>query len=204
MTIQDLIEQFNNPTNNSFDELDVSSALIQLLPEDRSNIDEPLKAEIMAFDFTENYRDQKTGWGTYFGPKMVFNNTDGTQVESPSITHITLRMIDYWEKRAFKATNPILVSRYSGLVWDFKNKICQTHPSHEICRLYIKALIETANGDFHKYGVQTFTKLKRALNLAVLLNDDSLINQSKDALINFKINMQLTINLGFGVTPTLY
>lgn len=186
MTIKEIIEQFDTDSRRGFDEHDISSALRKLVPEDKSQIDNPLKAELMAFDFAEDYQDKKTGWGTYFGPMMVWNNGDGTATESPSIKLITPEMIDYWERRATESVNPIIIARYSGLVWDFKNKITGINPSHEICRTYTKALIDQANGDFHKYEVNTFRKLARALKLSISLNDDDLIKKCKDSLINFE------------------
>lgn len=186
MTIKEIIEQFDTDSRRGFDEHDISSALRKLVPEDKSQIDDTLKAELMAFDFAEDYQDKKTGWGTYFGPMMVWNNGDGTATESPSIKLITPEMIDYWERRATESVNPIIIARYSGLVWDFKNKITGINPSHEICRTYTKALIDQANGDFHKYEVNTFRKLARALKLSISLNDDDLIKKCKDSLINFE------------------
>lgn len=186
MTIKDILEPFDNLTNKSFDEHDISSALRKLMPEDKNDIPDDLKSELMAFDFSENYQDKKTGWGTYFGPMMVWNNGDGTATESPSIKLITPEMIEYWWKRAKESSNPVLTARYCGLVWDFKNKITGENPTHEVCRLYISSLIEIANGDFHKYEVNTYTKLKRALSLAIGLNDDTLISRCKYAIINFE------------------
>ncbi|HUU86351.1 MAG TPA: DUF4209 domain-containing protein [Candidatus Glassbacteria bacterium] len=69
---------------------------------------------------------------------------------------------------------------------DFQNKILSSNPSHELCRIYIKALIDIANGDFHKYETNVFEKLERALDLSIKLNDDSLIENCKIALINFE------------------
>ena len=186
MAIVEKLRTFDSLTNKGFDEHDVSSALKELTPKDNSDIDEDLKAELIAFDLIEEYQDTKTGWGTYFGPMMVWSNNDGTATESPSIRLVTAQMIDYWEKRAIESTNPILIARYSGVVWDFKNKITGQNPSHEIWRQYIKALVEIANGDFHKYDVNTFKKLKRALLLAISLNDNNLISEVKDSILKYE------------------
>lgn len=186
MTLHDILKEFDDINKRGFDEYDVSSALRTLIPEDKSLIEEGLNAELMAFDFAENYKDQKTGWGTYFGPMIVWNNGDGTATESPSIELINTDIIDYWEKRANESINPILKSRYCGLVWDFKHRITGNNPTHEICRLYIKALVDTANGDFHKYEVKTFSKLERALSLAISLNDNELIEKAKNAVMSFE------------------
>ena len=186
MTIKEKLKTFDSLTKKGFDEHDVSSALKELTPKDNSDIDEDLKAELIAFDLIEEYQDTKTGWGTYFGPMMVWNDNDGTATESPSIKLVTAQMIDYWEKRAKESTNPILIARYSGVVWDFKSKITGLNPSHEICRLYIKALVEIANGDFHKYDVNTYKKLKRALLLAISLNDNNLVLEVKDSILKYE------------------
>lgn len=186
MTIKNILKQFDDLTKKGFDEHDVSVSLKVLLPEDKSKIDETLRSELMAFDFTEDYQDQKTGWGTYHGPMAVWNNGDGTFSESPSIRLITPEMINYWEDRAKESTNPILIARYSGLVWDFKNKISGTNPSHEICRTNIKALIDIANGGLHKYEYNTYKKLERALSLSIGLNDNDLITLCKETIINFE------------------
>lgn len=186
MTIKNILEQFDDLTKKGFDEHDVSVSLKILIPEDGSKIDEDIRSELMAFDFSEDYQDQKTGWGTYHGPMAVWNNGDGTFTESPSIRLVTPEMIDYWEYRAKKSTNPILIARYSGLVWDFKNKISGANPGHETCRVYIKALIDIANGDFHKYEYNTYKKLERALSLSIGLNDNDLVNLCKDTIINFE------------------
>lgn len=186
MTQYDILKGYDTLEKKNFDEHDISSSLKSLIPEDKSSIDDELKAELMAFDFSENFRDSKTGWGTYFGPMVVWNNGDGTSTESPSIKLITPSMLDYWEKRANESINPILKSRYSGLVWDFKYRITGNNPTHDICRLYINALVDTANGDFHKYEVYTYSKLKRALSLAISINDNELIEKVKNAVLSFE------------------
>ena len=71
--------------------------------------------EQMAFDFTENYPDNKSGWSTYFGPMFVLPNEEGKMVEYPSIQKITPDIISYWEKRAKESENPVLKARYSNL-----------------------------------------------------------------------------------------
>ncbi|WP_042719991.1 DUF4209 domain-containing protein [Flavobacterium sp. B17] len=186
MTIEEIIETFDTYTKTGFNEHDISLALKRLIPQDKTQIDDMLKAELMAFEFSENYHDEKTGWGTYFGPMIVWNNLDGTAIESPSITLITPEMINYWEKRATSSVNPIIIARYSGLVCYFKNKVTEKKPSYQIREIYIKAIIDQADGDFHKYEVHTFRKLAGALQLAISLNHNELIKKCKDSLINFE------------------
>ena len=89
-------------------------------------------------------------------------------------------------RKGYETNNPILKSRYSGLVWDFKSKISGEKPSHEISRLYIKAIIDMANGDFHKYKIYTYGKLQNALNIAISLKDVVLIEQVKNTILAFE------------------
>lgn len=140
----------------------------------------------MAFEFVEDYPNKETGWGTYFGPMFVMNNNDGTAIESPSIKFVTPEFIEYWSKRAFESQNPILVARYSGLVWDFQNKITGIKPNHKIARLYVRALIDTSTSRIYKREVYIFKKIERALEISSALNDDDLIEKSKLSLITFE------------------
>jgi len=48
-----------------------------------------LIAEQMTFDFTENYFNDKTGWGTYFGLMFVLPNEERKFIEYPGIRKIT-------------------------------------------------------------------------------------------------------------------
>jgi len=185
MTISDVINDFDTLERKNFDEQEISNALTKLVPETNDNNNLELNAELMAFNFAENYKDVKGGWGTYFGPMFVWNN-DGNVLESPSINLITPEIINYWKQRTNASTNPIIIARYSGLVFDFHNKICGTNPPYEIQKTYIEALIAVANGSFHKSDVGTYTKLKRALKLAIGLNDAKLIDECKKAIIFFE------------------
>lgn len=186
MTIREIVDKFDQLDKKQFDENEVNSELSKLIPKNKEDISFELLAELMAFDFVENYSDEKTGWGTYFGPMMVWPNGDGTATESPSIKRVTPEMLSYWEKRGNESKNPILIARYYGLVWDFQNKILGSNPSYKLGRIYIKALIDIANGDFHKYEISTYGKLERALDLSIRLNDDDLIENCKNALISFE------------------
>ena len=59
MKFNDILNGFDNLEKKDFDEYDVSSYLKFIIQEDKNSISEDLKAEIMAFDFVENYPDQK-------------------------------------------------------------------------------------------------------------------------------------------------
>ncbi len=132
MTLIEILDSFDNSSDKIFDEHEIASELKQLIPEDKSKVDMELRAELMAFEFVEDYPNNETGWGTYFGPMFVINNNDGTATESPSIKLVTNEIIEYWTKRASECKHPILVARYSGLVWEFQNKITGTKPNQSL------------------------------------------------------------------------
>ena len=72
-------------TDDRTDERKVSTAIRSTLPKDSPDAwPTAYLAEAIAFDFCENYPNGETGWGTYYGPMMVWSNDDGTVSESPS------------------------------------------------------------------------------------------------------------------------
>jgi len=142
--------------------------------------------EQMAFDFIEKYPNEKSGWGTYFGPSFVLPNEEGKMVEYPSIQRITSKIISYWEKRAKESTHPIFKARYSNLVWDFSEKITGKKPHYSIAQLYIDSIIEIAEKDLHKYSLDAIEKLERALSLALSINDKERINRLIEAIISYE------------------
>jgi hypothetical protein len=186
MTLTEILDSFDKSSGKTFDEHDIASELKQLIPEDKSKVEMDLRAELMAFEFVEDYPNNETSWGTYFGPMFVINNNDGTATESPSIKLVTTEIIEYWTKRAYESQNPILVARYSGLVWDFQNQITGTKPNHKIARLYAQALIDTSISKTYKREVYVFKKIERALEISSALNDDVLIEKCKLSLIAFE------------------
>jgi len=142
--------------------------------------------EQTAFDFTENYPDDKSGWGTYFGPMFVFPNEEGKMVEYSSIQKITPDIISYWEKRAKESENPILKARYSNLVWDFSEKVKGEKPHYTIAQVFIDSVVEIAEKDLHKYSVDVIKKLGRALSIALSINDKQRINKLADTIIAYE------------------
>jgi hypothetical protein len=150
------------------------------------NIPETLRAEMMAFDFMEDYTNSETGWGTYFGPMSVLPIKEKGIIEIPSIQSTTPSIIDYWEKRANESKNPILKARYADLVWDFAEKIKRTKPDYKIAVIAIESIIDIADRDLHKYQISVITKLKRALSLALSLNNKELISKVKDTIIAYE------------------
>lgn len=142
--------------------------------------------EQMAFDFTENYPNDKSGWGTYFGPMFVLPNKEGKMVEYPSIQKVTPEILSYWGKRAKESKHPILRQRYSNLVWDFSEKINRRKPHYSIAKIFVDSIIEIAEKDLYKHDVYVIEKLKRALSLALTINDKERIDRLKNNIISYE------------------
>jgi hypothetical protein len=187
VTIAEIIRSFDRVSRKNFNEQDICSQIKKAVPLGSVENDYSLEYELIAFGFSENCQNKEAGWGTYYGPKFVYKNKDGTIEEFPSIKRISPEMIQYWEKRSQISVNPILKARYTGLVCDLKYRITGLRPSHEICRSYVESIIDQATGDFYSYNVQVFRKLVHALNLSISLNNETLINKCKDSIINFEV-----------------
>jgi len=188
MKLNELIELYDQRTTKKFDEQDFRSELEKLIGKEGEESDFFLKAEYLAFDFVEIDNAASSSWGTYFGPKLVWKLDDGSILECPSINSINDGILNYWELRARTSINPILIARYSGLIWDFKKKITGKTPHFQYCELIIIASVDIANGDFHKHDYFTINKLKRAFELSKRLNDFKLINLVKDTILSYEVS----------------
>jgi len=142
--------------------------------------------EQIAFDFTENYPDDKSRWDTYFGPMFVLPDKEGKMVEYPSIQKLTPEVISYWEQRANESNNPILKARYSNLAWDFSKKVKREKSYYSIAQIFVDSVAEIADKNLHKYNVDVIKKLERALFLALAINDSRRINKLIDTIINYE------------------
>jgi hypothetical protein len=153
-------------------------------------------AELIAFDFCENYQNEETGWGTYYGPKIVWPNEDGTASEYPSIRKVTNSIIDYWINRAQNSTHPILKYRYADLVWDFSREVIGKGANPQIAYIVIENAIEIAKRNCHKYESEVIDKLKRALDLALKLSNKSYIRQVSETMIDYEDKISDDKSLG--------
>ncbi|ACU04001.1 DUF4209 domain-containing protein [Pedobacter heparinus] len=79
-----------------------------------------------------------------------------------------------------------IIAYGSGLVWDFTKYVTEKKPLATVARIYINALNRIANERYYKVEVYVFTKLKRALSIAILLKDKVLISECKNTIIAFE------------------
>lgn len=143
-------------------------------------------AETMAFGFCENYLDERTGWGTYFGPMWVFRNEQGQFSESPSIRLITERLLAYWGERAEETGNPVMQSRYADLVWDFTRPVLQKGPAVQMAQRAVDSYVQVAIRGLYAYESQAITKLARALSIALSIGDSNRVGLVRDVIIDLE------------------
>lgn len=152
-----------------------------------------LKNEVIAFKFHENFIDWTNwidgGWGTYFGPTIVWPNEDGTQHVFPHRSLITKETIEYWHARMTAAKHPVLKARYAGLIWDFHKFATGTKRPIESAEYVVDSVVEMARKRQYKYEMKQVSKLKRALDLAVLINDSKRIDAVKAAILEYEENV---------------
>jgi hypothetical protein len=142
--------------------------------------------EVLAFSFCENYSNQNVGWNTYFGPTAVFPSEDGRWIEYPSIQKVDQDAIAYWNMRLGKTQNPIMKARYAGLIWDLSEKTTAQKPQYSVAIEYCKSLLKIAKERLHKYDTKTIDKLRRAMEISVSIGNKLLIEESKNAILDYE------------------
>ena len=94
--IRKILDEFDESSEKT-DERQIASAIRKELPEiPDPNPSTELLAELMAFDFCENYPDIAPNWGTYYGPMFTGSNEDGTYTEYPSLTRVNDGILNHW------------------------------------------------------------------------------------------------------------
>ena len=175
----DQLEQSKEKTS----EHSISSKINKVTEEDQSL---EAIAERLAFGFCEDYSDKQNGWGTYYGPMMVWVGDDGKAYESPSLSLVNEDVIKYWVTRSQNTSNPIMKARYSGLVWDLSETAIGKKPDYKIAIDYVNALLEVVDNDLCEHPTKTITKITRAYRVASALNNSELIKKSIESAINLE------------------
>lgn len=142
-------------------------------------------AEQMAFDFMAAYPNDNSGWGTYYGPMFILPNQQGQMIEYPSIKRVDEEALKYWTKRAKESKNPILSSRYADLVVDFSSKVINKNADIDLFQIVIDsnvAICEKSLAD----PLDCKTKIKRALDLAIQINNQDKIAKVKETTVNLE------------------
>lgn len=184
--LRELLSKYDSSTQ-PISEAEIYTA-IRRLRDREDQVPPPVEwlAEVMAFGFHESCRDKETGCGTYFGPMATWTERDGTIGEFPSVKDVTPDMIRYWTDRAKQAKHPIMRARYADLVWELTEIVTGNSRDFRMAQVAVDSYIEIARSDCHKYQTDVIDKLKRALSLALLLNDQSRVASVRDAIIEYE------------------
>jgi hypothetical protein len=184
------IKEFLNQielTLGQISEYDISDSIKNFIKEKfQQNLPNILLWEQIAFGFTENIPDNKSGGDTCFDLTFVSPNEAKEMVEYMSIQEITPEIISYWEDRAKESNHPIFKTRYSNLVWDFSERIKAENPHYSIAQIFIDSAIKIAEKDLHKYPTDIIKKLERALSLSLSINDKERIKKLVDTIISYE------------------
>jgi len=150
------MENLNDTLNNLFEDLEKSKISTDEIHNQLKNTFEgvenltfEVEAEIMAFYLRES--SEKTGLGYHFGSAISWQNDEGEIFDS-TISELNQELVNYWEKRIKQTNNPILKSRYSGLVFEFKYPITKQKVNREVVEIYIKSLIEIVKERLCEYN----------------------------------------------------
>lgn len=167
-------------------EREILNKLSELKPKEPELISFELLSELMAFEFDEKKENEISEWGTHFAPMIVITYTNGSKFESPSITKVSKQTIDYWVRRSEEESNPVVKARYLGLVYDFKEKFEGFKPPIDLVLKYIDSLIQVAEDRAHSDPYQTFERIRWAMFLSILYNQNQFISRIKNAVIAYE------------------
>lgn len=85
-----------------------------------------------------------------------------------------------------ETTNPLFKARYSGLIWDFSKIAIEKDPNAKIGIIYIESLVETAKKRISNHKLEIITKLERATDMAILRNNQELIQEIIKVALDFE------------------
>src|SRR5262249_27384194 len=101
----------------------------------------------------------------------------------PDIAEADAETIRYWEIRSAGAHNPVLVARYSDLVWDFTKAVTGQKPGLEAAQRAIGSYVSAARLPY-KLATQPIGYLNRALDLALSIRDKGRVSVVVDAMFD--------------------
>ena len=113
-------------------------------------------------------------WTTYFQPLSSGTKSDGTAFCCPDLGEVDEKSLTYWSARAMAAKHPVLVARYSDLVWDVAHVVLKLRRGRDAidhARRAIDAYLAAARIDDGAAWLDTVSNLSRALKLAMGIKD---------------------------------
>ena len=179
-TLAEILRYYDDQNRKGFDFYDVSCDIKSLPKNELESME--AQAEVMAMTFAEG--QESNDWGTYYGPILTGTSQEGSVVYVPDYRDISGDFLQYWEKRTKITKNPLMIMRYSGLVYDFKKKKSGEDPDYKEIKLkYIEAIVTVINGNYYKYSVSGVYYAERAFVCAYALHSSEMVAKVKDSLL---------------------
>lgn len=184
--INNLLKEYDNSIQK-FNESNISDSIRRSTKSiKKENIPDSVFADILAFDFSENYHEKSDGWGTYFGPLFASKSNEGEIIQYPDIKQVTSLILSFWEKRTNELKHPILLQRYNLLIYEFYKIVTGSIPDYKFAVNAINNIISIADNECYSDDIYVFEKLEYALILALKVNNADLIEKTYKALISFE------------------
>lgn len=175
-TVMEVLAKFDIRTD-AFEVNDVSHALLAA-SKDLGKVPEEARlawwAEWAAMSFDVRERPDNGPWNTYFQPVMTLERKDGTAEYRPDLRDANADVIAYWAERANAAKHPVLIARYSDLVWDATEFVTKTKRGRDTFEYLTRAIdnyIAASRIDDGSAWSDTHFNLGRALELAISVKD---------------------------------
>lgn len=180
--VETLIEHDSAP--NDFNEAEPSFAIerqAKACKDLTDNHRKALFAEVAALQMDLVFGQQRSHWGTRFGPILESIAEDGSRRCLPDITQIDDSVIEYLVRRASESKHPVLRARYADFLWDITKFATGGRPSIELARQAIDSYVEC--GTRFPNSDQTSERLSRALELSLSVRDDARSSLVIDAML---------------------
>ncbi|MBU2808893.1 MULTISPECIES: DUF4209 domain-containing protein [Acidithiobacillus] len=186
-TLLEIINRFD-AAENPFTPLDVYTALSRgRIAKDISSymLDERLgmEAELIAFGTIHGFMNKRDPWGSFYRPMVTLADQTGKELYYPDVRQANSDFHAHWVGRADVVTNPILKARYADIAWDLGKLAGATRKDVRMARTAISAYLDVLCLGLVEQNQDSFDVAKRAVDLSVQIKDDTLLNQSRQALL---------------------
>ncbi len=181
-----LLKYFNsiNSKIEQIDELTIAEKIKSLLTTDGQVITDKFdQAEYIAFYFWANDSEDSKKQNKYYFPMMSGTTKDGITVEFPDSKFVDSDVIEYWKERSISSKHPSLINRYADLVVDFQCRTQDGKFDYVMAQNVVDSTIQICNQSLDE-GLGCKQKLKRALALSALINDDKRSDHIKQCIID--------------------
>lgn len=202
--VADAVSEFESSKKPFYDH-HVADRIRAAVNSDEGISEEQKKAawpELNAFEFRPSTPGQASLWGTYYRPWTSGQFEDGTPWYHPDIREVTPQVLEYWKKRSAETTHPQLKARYADLCWDLTKASTEQRPDVSDCRTAVLAYVEMIETGCYVHTMDSVHYAQRALNLAVSINDQGLIETVKISIL--KLLKQILVPNKIGTWSFLF